>query len=1022
MKKKKIIFSLLGLGLAAVTLASCGEKKNDDKKDVTSDVINTSSDTSTSTNTDTSTTTSQGGGVISTTTSQGGGVISTTSSQGDVTTSTSTQTSTTTSEVIEDVFVSFNSNGSTTTYPDFEVGQDGKVTKPETDPQLVDDENYSYKFMCWCKDEALTVAFDFENDVVKKSTTLYAKYSKVSKDTAIKMNGVEYATIKAALEAIPTTGDTSTYTITIPKGEYYEDGLAYHGTATVRIKGNSDTKYGSDVVIIGKGSDMTQSRTRNLMSFYGSGNVILENITLISTWGRAAAAQAGLSSYTQAEVLGTGGTGNVACYNCSFKSHQDTLRTVAKAWFYGCYIEGDTDFLWMESAGKVALYEKCEIVSVYDEETSTHTSYCTAPRMDITNKINKGLVIYNSTVHESDEARTKGQNTLLARTPWPSGYYNQVAYINTQVSDVQNPWNGNPIPSEFDRTDVGWKMDRATADSFNYTGSNDILSAEKVANEYNGRRSIFNRLYNVGKLKYEKDAANEWDIDALIAECGFLVDEDTSSTVAEGEVVGETTSYIFDGSVDYTSMCNGFTFQDNGGNKHYVGQNNATMTIPVSGKCYVEVYGYYAGSLTVTAEGQGESVMTFNNGNTNSQVLNTYIVFNENAKEVVLTANATTYLTKVVVTTDSSIVEKKVEGITISKSTNTECVGLDLVLSASITNADATNKTVKWSSSAPTIGTINELTGKVTFLKDGTVTFTATACDGSGVTQTITCKPINPTWVEAEWFTLDSGLQVETKASGISYFEVPGICESKSIGTSYSFTCIAGTTITTSYGMKLNSKGSLKISTIKGSAVLTLITVGSESSAYVPTAYIDANNKAELLSHTYSGGMHTFKYRLDKLGTWTIERGNGETENDPLIYAKVSYDAMWNFKNNFPSTLENINYEGNSGTINCNYGSKYTLDVDATSGKFATVKNDAGNYVQINAGTTVKIKIKSSLGVGSVLTIEAYPGQSNYTVNGEEVGDLYQYTLTQEDFTKGYVELVATATAKLYSISISKMQ
>ncbi|MCR4898500.1 MAG: Ig-like domain-containing protein [Acholeplasmatales bacterium] len=1021
MKKKKIIFSLLGLGLAAVTLASCGEKNNDDKKDVTSDVINTSSDTSTSTNTDTSTTTSQGGGVISTTTSQGGGVISTTSSQGDVTTSTSTQTSTTTSEVIENVFVSFNSNGSTTTYPDFEVGQDGKVTKPETDPKLVDDENYSYKFMCWCKDEALTVAFDFENDIVKKSTTLYAKYSKVSKDTVIKMNGVEYATIKAALEAIPTSGDTSTYTITIPKGEYHEDGLAYHGTATVRIKGNSDTKYGSDVVIIGKGSDMTQSRTRNLMSFYGSGNVILENITLISTWGRAAATAAGLDGSTQAEVLGTGGTGNVACYNCSFKSHQDTLRTVAKAWFYGCYIEGDTDFLWMETSGKVALYEKCEIVSVYDEETSTHTSYCTAPRMDITNKINKGLVIYNSTVHESDDARTKGQSTFLARTPWPSGYYNQVAYINTQVSDVQNPWSGNPIPSEFDRTDVGWKMDRATADSFNYTGSNDILSAEKVANEYNGRRSIFNRLYNVGKLKYEKDYANEWDIDALIAECGFLVDEDTSSTVAEGEVVGETTSYIFDGSVDYTSMCDGFTFQDNDGNKHYVGSKNATMTIPVSGKCYVEVYGYYEGSLTVTEEGQGESIMTFNNGNTNSQVLNTYIVFNENAKEVVLTANATTYLTKVVVTTDSSIVEKKVEGITVSKSFSKDYVGLEINLSTSITNADATNKTVKWSSSEPEVGTIDEYTGKITFIKSGTVTFTATACDGSGVTQTITCKPTNPTWNEAEWFTKDSGLQVEQNAYNISYFEVPGICESKSIGTSYSFTGISST-ITTSYGMKLNSKGSLQIPTIKGSAVLTLITVGSESSTYVPTAYIDANNKAELLSHTYSDGMHTFKYRLAQTGIWTIERGNGEKENDPLIYAKVSYDAMWDFKNNFPTTLENVNFEGSSGTINCNYGSKYKLNVDATEGKFAIVKNDAGNYAQIDSGTNVKISFTSSLGVGSVLTIVACPGQSNYTVNGAEVDDLYTYTLTQEDFTKKYVELVATSTASIYSISISKVQ
>ena len=125
------------------------------------------------------------------------------------------------------------------------------------------------------------------------------------------------------------------------------------------------------------------------------------------------------------------------------------------------------------------------------------------------------------------------------------------------------------------------------------------------------------------------------------------------------------------------------------------------------------------------------------------------------------------------------------------------------------------------------------------------------------------------------------------------------------------------------------------------------------------------------------------------------------------------------------STLENINYVGEfSQTINSNYGSKYTLGVSssATNGKFAIVKNDAGNYVQINEGTTVKINIKGSLGVGSVLTIEAYPGQSNYTVNGEEVGDLYQYTLTQEDFTKGYVELVATSTAYLYSISITKIK
>ncbi|MBQ3253361.1 MAG: hypothetical protein IJA65_02305 [Acholeplasmatales bacterium] len=105
----------------------------------------------------------------------------------------------------------------------------------------------------------------------------------------------------------------------------------------------------------------------------------------------------------QAEVLGTDTTGNTAAYNCSFKSHQDTIRTAGKAWFYNCYVEGDVDFLWMESGGKVALYEECEIVSVYDDAASTHNTYITAPRMAESVKVGKGLVIYNSVVRESEQ-------------------------------------------------------------------------------------------------------------------------------------------------------------------------------------------------------------------------------------------------------------------------------------------------------------------------------------------------------------------------------------------------------------------------------------------------------------------------------------------------------------------------------------------------------------------------------------------------------------------------------------------
>ena len=539
---------------------------------------------------------------------------------------------------------------------------------------------------------------------------------------AIELNGVEYKSIKEALAAIPTSGDTATYTIRLEKGTYNEIGLNYNGSATIKIVGATDTKYGADVIIKGHGSDMGKMRGRELLEIQGTGNIILENITLESDWSRA-----DHKGDVQAEVLGTDTKGNTVAYNCSFKSHQDTLRTAGKAWFYVCYIEGDTDFIWMEAAGSVALYEKCEIVSLYDENATTHASYLTAPRMAVSSKVGKGLVIYNSTVKEAN----KEQATYLARTPWSSGYYNQVAYINTTCEGVEaNPWYKNQIATEYPKTIIGWKMDKVTADSIGYEGNNDILDADTVSKEYSGRKAILNRIYNTGKGKYEKDIANSWDIDGLIAENNFVVDDDSSSDVLSGEVIGESTIYEFDGSQDQSALCSGFARE--GEKNHYRGGEGATITIPVKGKSYVEVYGYYAGTAEVKADTQNEAILFFNNGSTKTQVEQDYVVYDENAKNIVITATSTTYITRVVVTEDSTIAQKDVSEIKVTGSSTKYTVGVALQLSAAV-SSDATNKSIKWSSSNEEIGVVDKYTGKVAFKKAGTVTFTATACDGSGV-------------------------------------------------------------------------------------------------------------------------------------------------------------------------------------------------------------------------------------------------------------------------------------------------
>ena len=70
-------------------------------------------------------------------------------------------------------------------------------------------------------------------------------------------------------------------------------------------------------------------------------------------------------------------------------------------------------------------------------------------------------------------------------------------------------------------------------------------------------------------------------------------------------------------------------------------------------------------------------------------------------------------------------------------------VGLDFVLSATVTPGDATDKRLTWSVSPENIVSLDDATGTVTALKDGTATVTVTAADGFGASAScdITVSP-----------------------------------------------------------------------------------------------------------------------------------------------------------------------------------------------------------------------------------------------------------------------------------------
>lgn len=89
-------------------------------------------------------------------------------------------------------------------------------------------------------------------------------------------------------------------------------------------------------------------------------------------------------------------------------------------------------------------------------------------------------------------------------------------------------------------------------------------------------------------------------------------------------------------------------------------------------------------------------------------------------------------------------------GITLNKTTDLLNVNGTDTLTATVTPDNATNKTVKWTSSDPTIVGVDENTGAITASKDkvGTATITATTTDGTNLSASCTVtvtEPTNPT-------------------------------------------------------------------------------------------------------------------------------------------------------------------------------------------------------------------------------------------------------------------------------------
>lgn len=364
----------------------------------------------------------------------------------------------------------------------------------------------------------------------------------LNEDTPISVNAdytikADFRTVYGALDAI--AGKTGNWTINVAPGIYIE--LVHYVAAvsgqTITINGTGTEKFGKDVVIQYTNNEYMNGGSGGTMrrpSFYFNGaNLILKNVTLKNTSSRSAGTDPG-----QAEALYFDGNNRtMAAYNCSFLSHQDTIQTKGKNWFYKCYIEGDTDYIWGQA--DAALFEECELVSINDSNKTNKDAILLVARTMNNAKdgptVPKGYVIFNSKV-----TTRNGMTTYFARNAGGSTFYDQCAVINTafinegtgKIADsiwmASNYSSGTRIDNKTEH--VGWKLynntvNGAALDTSAMLANTSTIPKALYDSEYTDRHSILNRQYQKSDDTYIV-AEPIWDMGSL--ETSFNAGPDAS--------------------------------------------------------------------------------------------------------------------------------------------------------------------------------------------------------------------------------------------------------------------------------------------------------------------------------------------------------------------------------------------------------------------------------------------------------------------------------------------------------------
>ena len=248
--------------------------------------------------------------------------------------------------------------------------------------------------------------------------SMHAAWAEVHFVVGTPAQGGQYATVQAAVDAVPSSG-SERYVINILPGTYQERVFVVPDKVTLRGMGGSpsDTK----LTYFETASTPPNESTVHASTVIRGKDFIAENLTFENSAGKNAG-----------QALAIYARGDRAIFNnCRFLGWQDTLRSESgRHYFYNSYIEGSVDFIY----GKGQAY--------FENSTlfAKASGYLTAQGREQANESN-GYVFKNSTI-----TGTAPNGSVYLGRPWQA--YSRAVFIDSKMGPLINAagwstWSGN---------------------------------------------------------------------------------------------------------------------------------------------------------------------------------------------------------------------------------------------------------------------------------------------------------------------------------------------------------------------------------------------------------------------------------------------------------------------------------------------------------------------------------------------------------------------------------------------------